>query len=526
MTQQPKRPSLADYLKPLIIEAVPPALRASPNIEEEVAKVIVDLLRKPDVARRVKSYSPQERALFHREIPMLLQELECLGYAPRELLIPRREVLEGDIEPEAVGAMLGAAAQVVVETADQVMAASSKDQPPTQRELAEWLSTCAPEALAETERRLEELWGLDAGRVRVVGWAFGFFVGWCGGVEFHAPAAEVFAAHRASRKDNPLAALLKAWRNSRPVFLEAEDRPRTIMRSGLAHVKPEDRRAGRLFAPAAHLLKHDGSQLAMPGFAVEEHPGVPTLPPTFWGLGELPTGGGPGEAIATRLWVWAVRSVNLGDWNAALAEKPLWVPMRIVRAVLSPANPWSLGIGQLRKKLNRAAEGLASERAAWPWHDPETGQGGFWRVVAIENVGLTIDDFLVLRRSAPPGVSDQGPPLPQELDAYGASNKYAYRALITAHFDWYQPGTTWRPNAKRGGWRRGGRPSQDRDAYAVLTHHALVDVLAPGTPSRRRSDRLANILEALEALEADSMMVVDHVGRGELRMLPPLFQES
>ena len=55
-----------------------------------------------------------------------------------------------------------------------------------------------------------------------------------------------------SKVKNPLAALVKAWRNSRPVFLEAEDRPRTIMRSGLAHVKPEDRRAGRLFAPAAH----------------------------------------------------------------------------------------------------------------------------------------------------------------------------------------------------------------------------------------------------------------------------------
>ena len=91
--------------------------------------------------------------------------------------------------------------------------------------------------------------------------------------------------------------------------------------------------------------------------------------------------------------------------------------------------------------------------------------------------------------------------------------------------DWYQPrdDLAAERQARRG---RGGRQSQDRDSYALYTHHALVDVLAPGTPSRRRSDRLANILEALEGLDADSMMVVDHVGRRELQMLPTLFQES
>ena len=77
---------------------------------------------------------------------------------------------------------------------------------------------------------------------------------------------------------------------------------------------------------------------------------------------------------------------------------------------------------------------LASERAAWPWHDPETGQGGFWRVVAIENVGLTIDDLSGSTEVRASRVERPGAATPQELDAYGASNKYAYRALITAHF--------------------------------------------------------------------------------------------
>ena len=44
LTLQPKRPNLGDYFKPLINEAVRPALRAGGNIEGQVGEAIVALL--------------------------------------------------------------------------------------------------------------------------------------------------------------------------------------------------------------------------------------------------------------------------------------------------------------------------------------------------------------------------------------------------------------------------------------------------------------------------------------------------
>ena len=55
---------------------------------------------------------------------------------------------------------------------------------------------CPPETLAEVAERLAVLWGLDPGKVRVTGWAFGGLVTWRDGVEFHAPAAELLATAR------------------------------------------------------------------------------------------------------------------------------------------------------------------------------------------------------------------------------------------------------------------------------------------------------------------------------------------
>ena len=228
MTLQPKRPNLGDYFKPLINEAVRPALRAGGNIEGQVGEVLVALLQRPDVKKRVLSYSPEERArYFAREVPKVMQELGPL--APRELLMLRRQVLEGDIAPEAVNAMLDTAAQGVVDAADEAQRVSTADtEPPTQRELAEWISTCSPGTLAETESRLATLWGLDPGRVRVVGWAFGGLVTWRDGVEFHAPATELLAAVIAARSPNPLAALVKAWKN-RPIESTPNLRPDRIL---------------------------------------------------------------------------------------------------------------------------------------------------------------------------------------------------------------------------------------------------------------------------------------------------------
>ena len=242
----------------------------------------------------------------------------------------------------------------------------------------------------------------------------------------------------------------------------------------------------------------------------------PTLPPTLWGLGELPTRGGPGEAIATRLWVYAVRSVNRADWNPARTLR-LATPLRDLKALWPNSN---MSAADLRRALDSAAEALASSAAAWPWHDPATGHGGYWRVVSVRNIGHKLDDELLLEVSIPPGVTKHGPTLPAELEAYGASSKFGYRALITAAFDWNQPGTTLIPNKPRS-WESKGRQRRDPDAYAVFTFDELVDMLAPRTSTKHRADVLERIRKALGQLDEDGLIHLDRVGRREIRMLPP-----
>ena len=378
MTQQPKRPSVNDYLRPLVIEAVRPALRTGGETERQVGEAIVSLLQRPEVRRRLRSYSPQERTrTLLREIPKILGELGPLS--PSEFLMLRRQVVEGDIAPEAVTTMLDAAAQDVVGAADGVLRVASSDgQPPNQEELAEWFRDCDPETLAETERRLENLWGLDPGRVRVIAWAFGGLVTWRDGVEFHAPAADLLAEAKAADRPNPLAALLKAWKN-RPVEVQPNLRPDRILATRLAQVDRSHPRAGRLlklFSPAAHRR----GQLVLPGFGDPDAKG-PALPLALYGLGDpkFSRGGGRGAPLALRLFVEAVLAApyeRRGGQPIAMN-----ITLRELLARLypgrrpSPAEYWP--------RLMAAVEALDLMDARIPWEDPETGRGDLRRVVSV-----------------------------------------------------------------------------------------------------------------------------------------------
>ena len=194
--------------------------------------------------------------------------------------------------------------------------------------------------------------------------------------------------------------------------------------------------------------------------------------------------------------------------------------MRVIRELLYPHSGATIGLPRFRSDLDRAAQLLASEAAAWHWYDPATGETGTWRVVMVQSIGQSWDDNLYLHVSAPPGVQAHGPQLPPQLDSYGARDKYAYRGLITASFDWYQPGTTLVPNARRGGWGRGSHHARDIDAYARWNEDALVEALAPGTARRWRAKRLEAILESLQALDCDKVLWWSGAGRGEWQMLP------
>lgn len=320
----------------------------------------------------------------------------------------------------------------------------------------------------------------------------------------------------ANRDNFPLTPVLLAYPR-----LPVNIRKSTIMPAGLSHVERHDRRAGgQLFSVAPPPIVDQHGQLEIPGFTAAYQATRPVaLPPSLWGLGRLSPRGGRGEALATRLWVAAVRLVRPEDWGVEGA--PLAVPMRLIREMLYPNSGDTIGLPRFRSDLDRAAQLLASEAAAWHWYDPVMGETGTWRVVMMLSIGEGWDDNLYLHVSAPPGVQAHGPQLPPELDAYGARDKFAYRALISASFDWYQPGTTLVPNARRGGWGRGGHHARDRNAYAVWSEDALVEALAPRTPRRRHSDRLASILESLKGLDRNDVLWWRQVGRREWQILPP-----
>ena len=142
-----------------------------------------------------------------------MRELEAEQAAPPTLLIPQRPD-KTNIAPPALHAMLTEAAATVTSAADDALAESADtDDPPTQKELAAWFGAgyCPPETLAAVAERLAVLWGLDPGKVRVTGWAFGGLVTWRDGVEFHAPAAELLATAKKQNVPNPLAPLVNAW---------------------------------------------------------------------------------------------------------------------------------------------------------------------------------------------------------------------------------------------------------------------------------------------------------------------------
>ena len=508
MTLQPKRPNLGDYFKPLINEAVRPALRTGGNIEGRVSEAIVSLLQRPEVKRRVKSYSPEERTrYFKRELPKVMQELGPL--APRELLMLRRQVIEGDIAAKAVNAIMDTAAQRVVDAADEALRVFADDDPPTEDDLAEWISTCSPGTLAETESRLAALWDLDPGRVRVVGCVWGGLVTWRDGAEFVVPAAELLAAARAVAKPNPLAALGMAWK-SRPIEATPNLRPDRILAASVAQVDRQHPRADRLlrmFSPAAH----QRGQLVLPGFLDPDAKG-PALPLALYGLGDPNPnrGGGRGAPLALRLFVEAILAVpyELRGLDQAVTMN---VTLRDLLARLypgrqpSPAEYWP--------RLILAVEALDLMDARIPWEDPETGRGDLRRVVSIGDIPRgpgALDDNVRFVVDLPPG-SGNGPVVSRNLGAWGVRSAPAYNALLNLAYRWFDPGVNRYP-VGRGHYVQ----SQDPARYPELSDADVVAVTRPLAARAARRNLVVDGWATLRDLEDAGELHIH--GR---RVLPP-----
>ena len=528
----PKPTSLAGWILAELVDTVGAAIRDATatdkaNIEEVVSAALSKVLNSRRFKKRAKSAGATERQGMERQYKKIINTLVDLHAAPpdpehfpADMFAKWPDMKSQDIDvrmraadPDTVRTLMRGGAETVIDAADSALAQSAGDaEAPDQQSLAAWIAAgeCPAEVLREVAKRLAAVVDVKPDAVRVTGWAFGGLIVWYNGREIHVPAGQLVNLAEVRRRRgqgwNPLALLVRAW-NERPLPIKPETRL-GILASGLAHIDPADRRAETLFSPAADLMiENNGYGQLITSAVAGRGSRNPTLPPTLWGLGELPTGGGPGEAIATRLWVYAVRRVSRGDWLPGQPPRPLAIPMRDLRKLWPNKN---LSVSDLRRKLDGAAKALASPEAAWPW------TGGDWRVVTVRNVGRSLDDSLVLDMSIPPGVQAQGPSLPPQLEVYGANNKYAYRGMIAAAFDWWQPGRMRIPN-KRGGWRQ----TRDRDAYAVYGLDELVDMLAPRTSRNNRAHIRERILAALVQLDVDGLILLEPVSRREVRMLHP-----
>ena len=279
------------------------------------------------------------------------------------------------------------------------------------------------------------------------------------------------------------------------------DRPDRILPARLAMVDHTDRRAGRLFTPAAHAVNREAGELKLPGFGLERTRITPALPLALYDLG----GGssmerGRGAPLALRLWVESILAVGLTD-RAHPWPTVLEIPLRDLLTKLYP--------GKRRPKPNeywprimQAVEILDSTRI--PWEDPETGKGGLQRIVNVSSIPRgpgALDDAVRIIVDLPPG-SGSGPVVSPNLARYGVQSAPLYRGLLNLAYLWFDPGRTRRP--VRGGkhWLQ----VEDPKRYPTITDDMLIELFYPTSAQRERKviatrarQHLAQLVENGEA---------------------------
>ena len=289
------------------------------------------------------------------------------------------------------------------------------------------------------------------------------------------------------------------------------NRPDRILPSRLAMVDPTDRRAGRLFTPAAHAVERGGGQLKLPGFGLERTRITPALPLALYDLsGSSSMERGRGAPLALRLWVESILAMGLID-RANPWPTVLEIPLRNLLAKLYP--------GKRRPKPNeywprlmQAVKILDSTRI--PWEDPETGKGGLRRIVNVSDIPRgpgKLDDAVRIIVDLPPG-SGKGPVVSPNLNRYGVQSAPLYRGLLNLAYLWFNPGVTRFPV-------RGGKhhlQMEDPERYPTKTDNLLIELFYPTSTNKQRK-RLA-----FEARQHLAQLVEDGEARiVKGRLLPP-----
>ena len=192
----------------------------------------------------------------------------------------------------------------------------------------------------------------------------------------------------------------------------------------------------------------------------------------------------------------------------------LQVTLRELRKALWPNSYRGIQADRVRRQLHAAADALDSWKAAWPWHDAETGRGGEKRVVLVSGIGYKLDDTLDIVVDLPPGAAD-GPVVSPNLHSWGARNAPAFRALIGLAYEWHEPGRTHHPIRTRGRpdyWARVYEP----DRYRELSDDDVIAMTFPTSTRKKRRNLASEGWAALRALEEAGELRLE--GR---RALPP-----
>ena len=405
--------------------------------------------------------------------------------------------------------------------------------PPTPQALAQWFQAgeCPLEALDEASRRLSLLLRTaeahqgeprlyikalvsleDTLRLEVS----------LAGTSMSLPVPHLTVAQqwwdrtKEERPGFPITPIVLAWLR-RPI--PAECNPRETGRfipQRLAMARGDDSRAGKRYAPAAHISRN--GQGILPGFGLDPPPPV-SLPLALYQMGNGPqVARGRGAPMALRLFVEVVLAVKPEERNGQ--PRALQVKLRDLLAWLYPGRK-PPGPSQYLPRLEAARRAL--DDTLIPIFDPETGRHDPRRIVSIsvipEGEGA-LDAPMRLIVDLPAG-SEHGPKVSDNIRRWGARNADAYRLLLNLSYYWHNPGVTRRPVGKRSD---GNGPfwalSQNPVDYPPLSD---ADLVAMTNAASQRQKYRTLVFEAHRALQhlADAGEVRT-VEAGGLRVLPPM----
>lgn len=320
---------------------------------------------------------------------------------------------------------------------------------PTPEALARWIAAdeCPPDALVESARRLEVLFGTtckwtwtvdpegqDAALEVLIendGLPSGPMTGGIG----IGDVISRYAAPGAPRPGHPLAPIMRAWFDNPTLATQPERREQGIMPAPLSvRTRRRDRAADYLpgfeIPPVPGLIQVEEPDTEyLPGLEPDEPPTPALILAMFDAAGgESLSTNGP-ATTAVRIFVEGLLSVPTGARDGRLHETP-----HTIREIAGIWLQWNLK----NYRTSGAKTGLALQKGLAHVHNMmvPVGNAGWYRPLMVSaGNGYSLDAEVVLASRLPPG--QVGPPVDRKLlRTLGLKAGPSYRAYLSLVFDW------------------------------------------------------------------------------------------